>query len=127
MIILHVESKCVSGILLASNMSNREFTYFFLHKGDFGPLPTFLILPLRLSVFFYLHCLGLESSSNIILQHVFSPTFQNLHVRALQGQLSRLQAQLSFRYREHLIKPLNGVHCAHNMQPLHKHCCFVPT
>ena len=96
----------MSGILPSSNMSNREFTYFF-HKSDFGPLLLFLISLLRLSMFFT-STLGLESSSNIILQHVFPPTSLNLHVRALQGQLYRLQTQLSFRYRGHLTKPLIG-------------------
>lgn len=97
---MQIQEKCISGILPASNITNKEFTSYF-HEGDFDSLPALLFTDETVSAF-YLHCLGLGSSLNIILQHVFPPTSQCLNVRALQGQLSRLQTQPSFRCRGHL-------------------------
>lgn len=113
--------------LPAFNVSNAEFTYFLLLPWRWlWSTSCISHFPTEIVNIFYLRCLGLESSSNIILQHVFPPTSLNLHVGSLQGQLSRLQTQLSFRLRGCLIRPLNGVQCVHNMQPRHRHFCFVP-
>lgn len=101
-------------------------TSCFFREGDFGPLLTFLISLLRLSTFFTFTAQSWRVPQILFLLHVFPPTSLNLHVRALQGQLSRLETQLSFRYRGHLIKLLGGIQHVHNMQPLHRQCCFVP-
>lgn len=103
MIILLVEGKCVSGISAACNMSNTEFIYFLLVPCRWLWSSSYVShFTTEIVNVFYLQCLGLESSSNIILQHVFPPTCLNLDVGVLQGQLLSLQTQLSFRYSGHL-------------------------
>lgn len=72
MIKLHVEGQHSGGILPASNVRNPEFTYFlFLLWRWLWSTPYISHFTTKIVNVFYLHCLKLESSSNIIfIAHV---------------------------------------------------------
>lgn len=117
--------KHADGILPPSNMSNPEFTYFLFLPWR-GLCLTSYISHFTIGIVnvFYLHCLELESSSNIIfIARV--PTHIS-EFACYSTSRAAFQIQLSFRCRGHLIKLLSGVQHVHNMQPLQRHCCFVP-